>query len=190
MIMSGFFVMIVFAELSVNLLYTESTMSYPYITISISQQQLTLHLCANQSNVYTISTGKNGIGQLENTGCTPLGLHTISEKFGDGLPLNSVFVARKFTGEIYDDNLASAFPARDWILTRILWLDGCELGFNKGENTEGICDTKSRYIYIHGTPDTEPMGIPLSHGCIRMRNHEIIDLFDKVDIGTSVQILP
>lgn len=165
-------------------------MRYPQIIISISQQQLTLHLSATESSVYTISTAKNGSGQLENTGCTPLGEHIISEKFGDGLPVNSVFVARKFTGEIYDDHLASAYPTRDWILTRILWLDGCESGFNKGENADGICDTKSRYIYIHGTPDTERMGVPLSHGCIRMRNQEIIDLFDKVNVGTAVQILP
>lgn len=165
-------------------------MHYPQIIISISQQQLTLHLSATESCVYTISTAKNGTGQLENTGCTPLGEHIISEKFGDGLPVNSVFVARKFTGEIYNDQLASACPARDWILTRILWLDGCEDGFNKGESPDGICDTKSRYIYIHGTPDTEPMGIPLSHGCIRMRNQDIIVVFDQVMTGTQVNILP
>lgn len=165
-------------------------MRYPKISISIEKQQLTLQLSATQSQNYAISTAKNGIGQLENTGCTPLGEHIISEKIGDGLPVNSVFVARKFTGEIYDDHLASAYPARDWILTRILWLDGCEPGFNKGKNADGICDTKSRYIYIHGTPDTERMGVPLSHGCIRMRNQDIIDLFDKVNVGTAVQILP
>lgn len=165
-------------------------MPYPQITISIEKQQLTLQLSPTQSQVYMVSTAKNGVGQLENTGCTPLGEHIISEKFGSGLPINSVFVARKFTGEIYDDNLAKAFPNRDWILTRILWLDGCEDGINKGTNNQGVCDTKSRYIYIHGTPDTQPMGIPLSHGCIRMRNQDIIALFDQVAIGTHVNILP
>ena len=114
----------------------------------------------------------------------------ISEKFGDNLPINSVFVARQFTGEIYDDHLATTFPNRDWILTRILWLDGYEEGFNKGAKEQGVCDTKARYIYIHGTPNTEPMGIPLSHGCIRMRNQDIITLYDQVDIGTAVEILP
>ena len=163
-------------------------MCYPRIQISIQKQQLTLQLSPTQSDTYTISTAKNGIGQLENTGCTPLGEHVISEKFGAGLPLNSVFVARQFTGEMYHEDLAQAFPNRDWILTRILWLAGCEDGFNKGSNECGVCDTKARYIYIHGTPDTEPMGTPLSHGCIRMRNQDILALFDKVDVGTPVVI--
>jgi hypothetical protein len=165
-------------------------MCYPKIIISIEKQQLTLCLSRTQSQTYPVSTAKNGIGQLQDTGCTPLGAHVISEKFGDNLPINSVFVARQFTGEIYDDHLATTFPNRDWILTRILWLDGCEEGFNKGANEQGVCDTKARYIYIHGTPNTEPMGIPLSHGCIRMRNQDIITLYDKVDIGTAVEILP
>ena len=99
-------------------------MCYPKIIISIEKQQLTLCLSSTQSQTYPISTAKNGIGQLQDTGCTPLGTHVISEKFGDNLPINSVFVARQFTGEIYDDHLATTFPNRDWILTRILWLDG------------------------------------------------------------------
>lgn len=163
-------------------------MTEPYILINIATQQLTLVLAANQHLIYPISTAKNGTGQLKNTGCTPLGKHMISEKFGENLPMNSVFVARAFTGEIYDATLAKNFPQRDWILTRILWLEGCEIGFNKGENANGICDTKARYIYIHGTPDTEPMGVPLSHGCVRMRNADIVELFDWVKVGTSVNI--
>lgn len=164
--------------------------SYPNICVSIDKQQLTLYLNQDSAITYPISTAKNGIGQLEGTGCTPLGKHIIGEKFGENLPINSVFVARQFTGEIFDENLAKQFPNRDWILSRILWLDGCEDGINKGENAHGICDTKARYIYIHGTPDSEPMGIPLSHGCIRMRNSDIIKLFDLVEVGCPIMIEP
>lgn len=163
-------------------------MSYPTIQINITKQQLKLCLSQENTLIYPISTAKNGIGQLEGSGCTPLGKHVICEKFGENLPINSVFVARKFTGEIYDEQLAKAFPNRDWILSRILWLAGCEDGFNKGENENGVCDTKARYIYIHGTPDTEPMGVPLSHGCIRMRNTDIIQLFDLVKVNSPVLI--
>ncbi|MFW2178380.1 MULTISPECIES: L,D-transpeptidase family protein [unclassified Moraxella] len=157
------------------------------IHIHIPSQTLTL-THHGQSNTYPISTAKNGVGELENTGCTPRGQHQISEKFGANLPINSVFVARQATGEIYNSQLAAAFPNRDWILSRILWLAGCEAGINQGTNEQGVCDTKARYIYIHGTPDSEPMGVPLSHGCIRMRNHDVIDLFDKVKVGTPVMI--
>lgn len=159
----------------------------PHIHIRIAKQTLTLVL-PNETLSFPISTAKNGVGERENTGCTPRGKHIISEKFGDGLPINSVFVARQFTGEIYNAQLATQFPKRDWILSRILWLEGCEDGINKGKNEHGVCDTKARYIYIHGTPDSEPMGVPLSHGCIRMRNADIIQLFDWVAIGTPIMI--
>ena len=154
------------------------------ITISIASQILCLDV-ADQHDVYSISTAANGAGERENSGCTPRGWHMISEKFGDGLPINSVFVARQATGEIYTDELAAAYPARDWILTRILWLTGLEAGVNQGEG----CDSHARYIYIHGTPDSEPMGEPRSHGCIRMRNTDLLALFEQVDVGTIVQII-
>jgi len=154
------------------------------ITISIASQILCLDV-ADQHDVYSISTAANGAGERENSGCTPRGWHMISEKFGDGLPINSVFVARQATGEIYTDELAVAYPARDWILTRILWLTGLEAGVNQGEG----CDSHARYIYIHGTPDSEPMGEPRSHGCIRMRNTDLLALFEQVDVGTIVQII-
>ncbi len=154
------------------------------ITISIATQTLRLDLVDQQLN-YSISTAANGAGERENSGCTPRGWHMISEKFGDGLPINSVFVARQATGEIYSDELAAAYPARDWILTRILWLTGLEAGVNQGEG----CDSHARYIYIHGTPDSEPMGEPRSHGCIRMRNTDLLALFDQVDVGAIVQII-
>ncbi len=111
----------------------------------------------------------DGIGSVR-------GWHRVAKKIGAESPKNAVFIARKPTGEVYSTELASQYPERDWILSRILWLDGLETGFNKGEGH----DTMQRYIYIHGTPDTQPMGVPMSHGCVRMRNEEIIELFDLV----------
>lgn len=157
----------------------------PWIEVCIAEQRLTLHRTANDQQHYPISTAKNGAGERENSGCTPRGKHVIAEKIGQHAPINSVFVARQPTGEIYDDALAQAHPNRDWILTRILWLSGCEAGVNQGDG----CDTYRRYIYIHGTPDSEPMGVPLSHGCIRMRNADVIDLFAQVAEGIVVHIV-
>ncbi len=161
------------------------------IQIHIDTQTQTLYLMRDGQMVrsFLVSTAKNGTGQAEGSGCTPLGKHQISEKFGDGLPNNAVFVARRFTSELYDEKLGSEYPERDWILGRILWLDGCEEGVNKGYDADGICvDTKTRYVYIHGTPDTEPMGVPLSHGCVRMRNEELVWLYDQVAVGCEVII--
>ena len=101
---------------------------------------------------------------------------------GKGLPLNAVFVGRRYTGEIYTAELSEEFPSRDWVLTRIIWLSGCE----KGKNRLGQRDSMRRYIYIHGTPDSEPMGFPASHGCIRMRNVEVIDLYNRINLRCSV----
>ncbi len=160
------------------------------IVIDTAAQTLTLKEDDEVIQDFIISTALNGTGQREGSGCTPLGHHQISEKFGDDLPLNAVFVARKFTGELYDETLGRAYPNRDWILGRILWLDGLEDGYNCGVNDSGECvDTKSRYIYIHGTPDTEPMGVPKSHGCVRMRNSDVVWLYDAVDVGCLVEII-
>jgi hypothetical protein len=131
-----------------------------------------------------VSTALNGAGELKNSGCTPRGEHVIRACIGDGLPLNTVFVGRRPTGEIYSDALGQQFPQRDWILTRILWLSGTELG----KNRLGNVDTMQRYIYIHGCPDALPMGVPLSHGCIRMHNTDLIELFSRVSAGTRVII--
>ncbi len=133
---------------------------------------------------YVISTGKNGLGEVRNSEQTPRGWHQIRAKIGGGLPTNAVLVARRFTNEIYSTQLAAQLPARDWILTRILWLSGLEKGFNR----LGVQDTMARYIYIHGCPDHCQLGVPLSHGCIRMRNHDIIELYDLVSVGTRVLI--
>ncbi|MGC9385313.1 MAG: L,D-transpeptidase family protein [Hydrogenovibrio sp.] len=159
-----------------------------FLRISISQQTLSLWGKAEDLEplqTYAVSTALNGVGARKNSGQTPLGRHLIRAKIGEGQPLNAVFVGRRPTGEIYSDALARQYPQRDWILTRILWLSGLE----KGVNRLGEVDTMQRYIYIHGTPDTEPMGWPKSHGCVRMRNADLLKLFDQVSVGTEVVLL-
>lgn len=133
---------------------------------------------------YPVSAAMRGSGEEAGSYCTPRGRHVIRAKIGAGQPENTVFVRRRPTGEIYSPKLGAQFPERDWILTRILWLSGCERGYNR----LGSCDTMRRYIYIHGTPDSEPMGIPASHGCIRMRNADIMELFDLVPAGVVVTL--
>ena len=135
---------------------------------------------------YRVSTGANGVGEENGSFCTPRGKHYIRAKIGKGLPDNSVFVKRRATGEIYTPELSMAKLGRDWILTRILWLSGKEPGYNR----LGTCDTMSRYVYIHGTPDNTAMGKPGSRGCVRMRNADIAELFELVAAGTPVEILP
>ncbi len=157
------------------------TLEQADILIDLTQQTL---LLPKHNKFYVISSGKNGIGEQENSGKTPRGWHRVAQKIGHDAAKYSVFIARQPTGEIYNQQLAQQFPQRDWILSRILWLDGLEAGFNQGEG----CDTFKRYIYIHGTPDTEPMGIPMSHGCIRMKNDEIIELFELVPEHALVYI--
>ncbi|HEY5994512.1 MAG TPA: L,D-transpeptidase [Gallionellaceae bacterium] len=134
---------------------------------------------------YQVSTAAKGAGEEMDSNCTPRGRHVIRAKIGAGQPVNAVFVKRRPTGEIYTPELAQKHPGRDWILTRILWLSGCEKGYNR----MGSCDTMRRYIYIHGTPDETKMGSPGSHGCVRMRNAELIELFGMVKTGTEVEII-
>lgn len=131
-----------------------------------------------------ISAARNGVGEVIGSEKTPRGAHYIRAKVGAGLPPNTVLISRRPTGEIYSPQLRAAFPDRDWILTRILWLCGLE----PGKNRLGNVDTMRRYIYIHGCPDEDSLGVPGSHGCIKMRNSEIIDLFERVAIGTRVYI--
>lgn len=155
------------------------------INISISRQQL--DLIDGDNNIikqYLVSTAKNGVGQERGSFCTPLGLHIVRAKIGAGQPVNTVFIRRRPTGEIYTPELGKRYPNRDWILTRILWLSGCERGFNR----LGSVDTMRRYIYIHGSPDTAVMGKPGSIGCIRMQNYDLLDLFDRVETGISVML--
>ena len=134
---------------------------------------------------YPVSTARYGAGERAGSECTPRGRHRIRLRIGEGCPANTVFVGRRPTGEVYGPELARRFPDRDWILTRILWLTGLESGHNRG----GRVDSLRRFIYVHGCPDSEPMGVPLSHGCIRMRNRDLIELFDLVRAGTLVDIL-
>jgi lipoprotein-anchoring transpeptidase ErfK/SrfK len=156
----------------------------PRIWISLAEQRL--YLLAGEQVVvdYPVSTARNGPGEINGSGCTPRGLHRIRLKIGAGAPVNTVFVGRRPTGEIYNPDLGARFPERDWILTRILWLSGLEPGHNRC----GARDTLRRFIYIHGCPAELPLGIPLSHGCIRMANDAIIDLFAQVQVGDNVLI--
>jgi lipoprotein-anchoring transpeptidase ErfK/SrfK len=155
------------------------------IEISIPEQALRLiddgHAVLKQ---YVVSTAKNGPGERSGSYCTPRGQHVVRAKIGAGQPPNTVFVRRRPTGEIWTPELAAKFPGRDWILTRILWLSGCEPGYNR----LGDVDTMRRFIYIHGSPDTVPMGTPGSIGCVRMRNADIVELFDRVPAGIPVII--
>lgn len=133
---------------------------------------------------YPVSTAANGPGEQSGSYCTPRGRHRIAEKIGAGAPLCAAFKARQLTGEVWTPALDAAEPGRDWILTRILWLEGLEEGKNRG----GAVDTHARYIYIHGTNEEHKLGTPASHGCIRMRNADVAELFDLVKVGTEVRI--
>ena len=154
------------------------------IVIDVARQRLVLWRDARPVLDVAVSTAVQGVGEQRDSGCTPRGLHRVRAKVGAGCPEGAVFVGRRPTGEVYSPALAEAYPTRDWILTRILWLDGCEPGRNRG----GAVDTLRRHIYIHGCPDTEPMGVARSHGCIRMRNADVRSLFDAVAVGTRVRI--
>lgn len=158
----------------------------PRIEISIARQHLTVFDDGGRAlRRYDVSSSKNGTGERKGSYCTPRGRHVVRAKIGTGQPVNTVFVRRRPTGEIYTPALGEQFPERDWILTRILWLSGCEPGFNR----LGVVDTMQRFIYIHGSPDRVDMGKPGSIGCIRMRNADLIELFREVSPGTPVDIL-
>jgi hypothetical protein len=155
-----------------------------YLKADISKQKLSCYYREKICISFDISTGKNGVGELSGSGCTPRGKHEIKDIIGLNHEINAVFVGRIWTGEIYSKELAQQYPERDWILTRILRLNGLEHGFNQG----GLVDTYERYIYIHGAPDDAEMGIPGSHGCIRMRNTDVILLANWVKVGLKVLV--
>jgi L,D-transpeptidase YbiS len=161
-------------------------MSAPFLLIHIhlGSQTLSLWKGGVLQRVWSISSAKNGPGEDRGSGCTPRGWHRVRAMLGHAAPPDAVFVGRRLTGECWTPALATAFPQRDWILSRILWLCGNEPGKNRG----GTKDTQRRYIYIHGTPSDQPMGQPLSHGCIRMRSQDIIVLFDQIVPGCPVLI--
>ena len=152
------------------------------ILIDIPRQELVLP----NGRRYLVSTARNGLGEVNGSFCTPRGRHIVRAKIGAGQPLNTVFVRRRPTGEIWSPELDEKHVGRDWMLTRILWLSGCEVGRNR----LGDVDTMRRYIYIHGAPERAEMGKPGSIGCIRMRNADIIELFDLVPPYTPVDINP
>lgn len=154
------------------------------VRIALATQTLVLERDGRLLKTYAVSTSKHGAGEVRGSFKTPLGRHVVRAKIGTGAPLNTVFRGRRPTGEIYSPELALAQPERDWILTRILWLSGTEIGRNRF----GLVDTMRRYIYIHGMPDTEPLGSPSSIGCVRMRNADVVELFDLVPVGTTVEI--
>jgi lipoprotein-anchoring transpeptidase ErfK/SrfK len=155
------------------------------IEISIPRQSLVLYGDDGRALAhYVVSTSKNGAGERSGSYCTPRGAHIVRAKIGAGQPVNTVFVRRRPTGEVWTPELGEKFPGRDWILTRILWLSGCQLGFNR----LGEVDTMRRYIYIHGSPDSVGMGKPGSIGCIRMRNADLLELYESVPVGTRIDI--
>lgn len=155
------------------------------LLVSVGRQQMTVVDAQGEVlRQYPVSTAGAGVGEVAGSFQTPRGKHLIRAKIGAGLPINTVFVRRRPTGEIWTPELHAAFPGRDWILTRILWLSGCEAGRNR----LGCTDTMRRYIYIHGTPEITDMSAPGSHGCIRMRNDDLIELFEAVPCYTAVEI--
>jgi lipoprotein-anchoring transpeptidase ErfK/SrfK len=155
-----------------------------YLNIDIARQQLTLFNLGIEVLNYPVSTAKNGLGELKGSECTPRGWHNIRAKIGAHQPLQTVFISRRPTGEIYSPELAKMHPERDWILTRILWLGGLE----PHKNRYGNVDSTWRYIYIHGSPDDLVTGNPQSHGCIRMKNANLLDLFNRIKVGIKVYI--
>lgn len=152
--------------------------------ISIADQMLYGFADSHLRVRLPVSTALNGAGEQNGSGCTPRGFHRVRARIGGGLPCGAVLRGRRWTGEIWSPELHAQHPGRDWILSRILWLSGTERGFNR----LGSVDTFRRYIYLHGTPDSEPMGVPLSHGCVRLRNADLIGLFDQVRAGCVVYI--
>lgn len=157
----------------------------PQVIINIRKQQLQFIDRNDVVSEYLISTAKNGPGEINGSECTPRGQHVIRAKIGADALVNSIFVGRRLTGEVFSESLRLEYPTRDWILTRILWLSGLEPGINR----LGSVDTMRRYIYIHGCPDKDVMGTPSSHGCIKMRNNDIVQFFDQVEVGTQVTIV-
>jgi lipoprotein-anchoring transpeptidase ErfK/SrfK len=155
------------------------------LRLILTEQRLEVLVAGRPGLRFAVSTSRYGPGERQDSGCTPRGRHMIRAKIGAGLPPGAVFRGRRPTGEIWSPELSARNPHRDWILSRILWLSGLE----RGRNRLAARDSQRRFIYIHGAPDTEPMGVPFSHGCIRMRNDDVIRLFDMVAAGTEIDIV-
>ena len=154
------------------------------LVIDCSRQKHYLMDSHHVAKTYDVSTAVNGLGEIEGSGCTPRGLHAIRAKIGQGMHVNTIFVNRRPTGELFSEALLKHSPHRDFILSRILWLSGLE----KGVNRLGCVDTMRRYIYIHGSPESFFDGTPRSKGCIRMKSSQLIELFNSVNVGCTVTI--
>lgn len=159
-------------------------MSDRRLRVDLGAQTLALIEDGRVVRSFPVSTAAKGAGEREGSEQTPRGRHAVREKIGAGAPPGTVFAGRRATGEICTPGRFEAEPERDWITTRILWLDGLEEGRNRG----GDRDSHARTIYIHGTPDESRLGRPASHGCIRMRDSDVAWLFDRVEVGTLVEI--
>ncbi|WP_275288350.1 L,D-transpeptidase [Halomonas elongata] len=153
-----------------------------WVEIDVAQQRLVIREGREARWSCEVSTGAAGTGEANGSGCTPLGWHYVRAAIGEGRPAGTVYRGRRPTGEVFDAGLAARHPERDWILTRILWLCGLERGRNRG----GEVDSQRRYIYLHGTPDDQPMGVPASHGCVRLRDPDLLDVFALAVPGTPV----
>ncbi|MCI0505234.1 MAG: L,D-transpeptidase [Gammaproteobacteria bacterium] len=160
-------------------------MAQQQIIVSIADQRLQLRKNGKVTIDVMIATAANGPGEVSGSECTPRGRHIVRAKIGGGCPIYTVFTGRRPTGEVYSEQLRRTNPDRDWILSRIMWLSGQEVG----KNRLGNVDSMRRYIYIHGSPDDEIHGQPNSHGCVRMKNADVIRLYDAIDVGVSVLIL-
>ena len=162
------------------------SMTRQLLVVSVSEQKIRVFSSGKLQKTYLISTAKNGIGQEVGSGQTPLGLHRVSEKFGHSSAPNTIFVGRQSTGRKWTPGSAAN---EDLILTRILWLEGLERGFNSGSNSRGkLVDSRKRMIYIHGTNHEELLGMPVSKGCIRMEKNDVMEIFEKIPNGSLVWI--
>lgn len=155
-----------------------------FLHVSLADQRLYGFRAGRLLLRLPVSTAANGAGERNGSGCTPRGLHQVRAKIGEGLAPGAVLRGRRWTGEIWSRELHAQYPGRDWILSRILWLSGCQPGFNR----LGAVDSFRRYIYLHGTPDSEPMGVARSHGCIRLRNADVLALFPRIPLHCWVRI--
>ncbi len=155
------------------------------VVICVTSQRLHGYRGGRWVRSWPVSTARHGTGQTHGSEKTPLGRHFVRAMIGRDAPEGAVFVGRRATGETWSAELAASHPDRDWILTRVLWLCGTERGFNR----LGDVDSMRRFIYIHGTPENAPMGTPDSHGCVRMRNTDVIELFERTRPGMPVTII-
>jgi len=169
----------------IGLLKKSGGADMPFIVVSVREQKLYLFKNRRLDHVYPVSTSAVGVGSKAGSNRTPLGLHRIAQKFGAGEPLGMIFKSRRPTGKIAHIQTKPIKGDGDDVTTRIMWLEGMQPGVNKGPGV----DSHARYIYIHGTPEEGLIGTPESHGCVRMKNRDVVRLFRQVATGTLVDIV-